>query len=144
MPDPRRVVVCPKGHAHGPFNGSREALIALNEMAAEHFCGSGPYSVQHYEPISNFFALGDIPEHLNVSLGEPVRSRRHLKQLQKKYGCHDYEPIKERTAMYLGDRNPEIRRAKEAQAAAAALGDERARTKFRDDPAESLVFNGGD
>ena len=84
-----------------------------------------------------------VNEHFNESLGCVVKGSRHLRQLQKENSCHDYEPIRKRTAAYLGDRNPEIKRAKEAQAAAAALGDERSRTRFRDDPAESVVFNGG-
>jgi len=35
----------------------------------------------------------DIPEHWNMSLNEPVRSRRHLRDLQKIHGTHDYEGV---------------------------------------------------
>jgi hypothetical protein len=48
----------------------------------------------------------DVPEHMNVSFGCVVRSRRHLRDLQKATDSVDYEPSKaqkERDA-YARDR----------------------------------------
>ena len=36
----------------------------------------------------------DIPEHFNLSLNRPVRSRRHLRDLQARMGTVDYEGIR--------------------------------------------------
>jgi hypothetical protein len=35
--------------------------------------------------------INDVPEHYNKSFGRGVRSRRHLAQLQQKYGYRDVE-----------------------------------------------------
>jgi len=35
----------------------------------------------------------DVPEHFNMSLNQRVRSRRHLRDLQKRHGTQDYEGI---------------------------------------------------
>ena len=35
--------------------------------------------------------ITDIPEHFNTSLGKPVKSRAHLRQLQQQHGCQDVE-----------------------------------------------------
>jgi hypothetical protein len=140
-------VRCPQGHQHGVLETRAKAEDYLVEMIADHCCGRGEYRVVSSEPIATCTVTGIINEHFNLSLGCPVRGKRHLCQLQKERGCHDYEPIKKRTAMYLDERNPVVQkqRADEAVASAAArLGDERARTVFKDDPAESVVFNEGD
>ena len=141
-------VRCPRGHQHGVLETRMKANDLLLELTEEHPCGIGEYRVVCSEAICTATVTGIVNEHFNISLGCPVKGKRHLRQLQKEHGCHDYEPIKKRTAMYLGDRNKDlqaqIRRERAAQSAARSLGDERARTVFKDDPAESVVFNEGD
>ena len=38
--------------------------------------------------------IPDIPEHFNLSIGEVVRNRAHLRQIQKERGLQDYEPLR--------------------------------------------------
>lgn len=64
------------------------------------------YQIVEFGPIREFQAIPDLPEHYNNSLGEVVRSRRHLKDLQRATDSVDYEPTpkqKERDA-YAQDR----------------------------------------
>lgn len=37
----------------------------------------------------------DFPEHYNWSIGEVVRNRAHLKQIQRDRGLQDWQPVKE-------------------------------------------------
>ncbi len=52
--------------------------------------GCGPQRATSRPEAAGFIA--DVPEHYNVTLGEYVRGRTHLRQLQRQFGCHDYEP----------------------------------------------------
>lgn len=59
------------------------------------------------EPImENALITGDpVVEHWNNSLNAPVRSRRHLKDLQRAHGVRDYVPspeMKDRTDRAMG------------------------------------------
>jgi len=60
------------------------------------------YQIVEFGPVLDFQAMPDLPEHYNNSLGEVVRGRRHLKQLQRDTDSVDYEPTakqKERDAV---------------------------------------------
>lgn len=39
-----------------------------------------------------FVSKGDMPEHMNRSFGQPVRGRRHFRELQRTFDTVDYEP----------------------------------------------------
>jgi hypothetical protein len=60
------------------------------------------YQIVEFGPVKEFQAIGDLPMHYNNSLGEVVRGRRHLRQLQRDTDSVDYEPTakqKERDAV---------------------------------------------
>ena len=57
----------------------------------------------------------DIPEHWNVSLNQPVRSRRHLQDLQKRHGCHDYEGMRGASNSHVFTEGGEVRRLKHSE-----------------------------
>lgn len=48
--------------------------------------------------------IGDLPEHWNYSLDEPVRSRQHLRDISRERGVQEYEPTKGR------DKDTELHR----------------------------------
>lgn len=84
---------CARGHEHGPFNLIIDAKIARKELAdGDDECAGKPGRMQHYSLKHRATATPDIPEHFNDSIGAPVRSRRHLKELQKAGGFQDHEP----------------------------------------------------
>ncbi len=42
----------------------------------------------------------DVPEHWNVTVDKVVRSRKHLRDLQKRHGFQDYEPVRPKFENY--------------------------------------------
>lgn len=85
-------------------------FVCQAEHATDHFVNTGQRRVKcghrgcrriaSYNATATFRGGGihvtpDVPEHYNVSLGERVRGRRHLKQLQEKHGCQDWEPVRD-------------------------------------------------
>lgn len=56
------------------------------------WCEGNPMVEVIGRPETGPQVIPDLGEHYNHSLGEVVRSRRHLQSLQKQHDCHDYEP----------------------------------------------------
>ena len=89
----RYTYACSRGHETGVFLSEREArwdsldCVTCGERAVRRKLDDGPDLPQ---------IIDDVPEHWNVSLGRPVRSRRHLKTLQNQLGVQDYEPVQDR------------------------------------------------
>lgn len=54
----------------------------------------------------------DIPEHWNLSLDQPVRSRRHLRDVQKRTGTQDYEGYRGASLHHVFGPGGELRRVK--------------------------------
>jgi len=45
--------------------------------------------------FGNASILPDIPEHFNISIGDVVKNRSHLRQIQKDRGLQDWEPTRD-------------------------------------------------
>ena len=94
------VARCVRGHEQGYWRDDQRelaerALLDPDFRRCDHK-GCGRRRVLRFSPNPRLgVAITDIPEHFNLSFGERVRSRRHLKDLQKKHGCRDWEPVKE-------------------------------------------------
>lgn len=77
---------CEKGHSTDRFyrmSDTRPSSIecpTCHEPAARRFGGAS--------------VIPDFPEHFNVSIGEVVKNRAHLRQIQKERGLQDYEPTR--------------------------------------------------
>lgn len=77
---------CGNGHTteiYAPMNGSRPKSVACGEK------GCRRRAKRIFSPNQ---VIPDIPEHFNISIGEVVKNRAHLKQIQKERGLQDYEP----------------------------------------------------
>ena len=77
---------CDKGHSTEEFyrmNDSRPATIECR------LCTRPAHRV-----FGNAAVVDDFPEHFNISLGEVVKSRQHLRNIQKERGLQDYEPTR--------------------------------------------------
>jgi hypothetical protein len=48
--------------------------------------------------------VDDFPEHVNVSFGQVVKSRKHHRELQKLHGCHDLEHTDSTGSQMVRDR----------------------------------------
>lgn len=55
-----------------------------------YWCGKTARRVRE-APHKTVYVTPDVPEHFNIGLDMPVRSRRHLRDLQKRYGFQDYD-----------------------------------------------------
>jgi len=57
----------------------------------------------------------DIPEHFNITIGMPVRSRRHLTDLQKRHGFRDYEGMRGASQSHVFGEGGEVRRLRRSE-----------------------------
>ena len=73
---------CEKGHV-------TERLFRMDDVKSTDCstCGGPTRRI-----FSRAAVVDDFPEHMNISLGRVVKSRAHLKQLQKELGCQDWVP----------------------------------------------------
>ena len=74
-----------------PDHGSEITLpgeVKPPESIQCHWCEK---TAHHIERVGIVCVTPDIPEHMNLSLNQPVRSRRHLRDIQKRTGTQDYE-----------------------------------------------------
>lgn len=77
---------CPKGHVTGKvyaMNDTRPGSVSCET------CGD-----QAHRIFGTPTVVDDFPEHYNWSIGEIVKNRQHLRQIQKERGLQDYEKPK--------------------------------------------------
>jgi len=55
-------------------------------------CGKVAKRDQHAELAGTVHFIPDVPEHFNKSTDCVIRSRRHLREIQKQRGLSDYDP----------------------------------------------------
>lgn len=83
---------CARGHVTDQFFTPGEPRTATSR------CGKcrrrATYSLNATLASSRLYTIPDVPEHWNTSIDQPVRSRRHLRDLQKRNGWQTYEPVK--------------------------------------------------
>jgi hypothetical protein len=90
----RWTLKCPQNHEQGIFETQAQALVALRDAddgALCERCGERR-RVSSYQAFSGPQVIPDIPEHYNVTIDERVRSRAHLREIQRTKGYQDYEP----------------------------------------------------
>ena len=84
--------VCARGHVTDRLVPSSMKRGRARRVVCETCSG-----VATYDPTATFrggvFVNPDVPEHWNVTIDRPVKSRRHLAELQKRHGFQDYEKI---------------------------------------------------
>ena len=94
MSTQRWTLRCPAGHEQGVFGSMAQARAALRSPDCGPVCERCGARRRAY----GFIVPGapqvipDIPEHYNVTLDQPIRSRQHLKDVQREGGFRDYEP----------------------------------------------------
>jgi hypothetical protein len=91
---------CGGGHNHGPFTSLAEAQAARRDLKQDEECAGDAGTIRSYEPLICRIPVPspgcvDIPAHYNESLGQVVKGGRHLREIQKKEGCQDYEPVRD-------------------------------------------------
>jgi putative FmdB family regulatory protein len=77
---------CPAGHVTGKIyrmNDERPVTVSCDR------CNQRARRI-----FSRPTVVDDFPEHFNISIGEIVKNRAHLKQIQKERGLQDYEPTR--------------------------------------------------
>ena len=74
---------CDNGHTTEIFAGMNDDRPKVLRCET---CGCGAHRV-----FSTPVVVDDFPEHFNVSIGEVVKNRAHLKRIQKERGLQDYE-----------------------------------------------------
>jgi putative FmdB family regulatory protein len=76
---------CEKGHVTEEFftmKGPRPKTVKCGVCRMEaHRVYSAPVVVD------------DFPEHFNISVGEVVKNRAHMRRIQKERGLKDYDPV---------------------------------------------------
>lgn len=91
---PRYVFVCPNEHVNERFFSWPHPEEVPCRQCSE---------VANYNVTATFkgslASIPDIDVHFNQSFGEVVKSRRHLRDLQKRHDTRDYQPIRDREAI---------------------------------------------
>jgi hypothetical protein len=119
---------CADGRGQGVFWSKDEALRARKDPEFRALCGPGAKLALYSTEVTNI--TPDIPEHFNVTIGQHISSRRQLHELQKRNGWQDYE--KDSSARNRRGPPPLTTRQREGAREMARLGEERARTVFKD------------
>jgi len=83
---------CRRGHEHGPHPTRGEAE-RLNPDRTCYTCDRTARLVV-FTPRWSVATRNDIPAHYSMTFDQPVRSGSHFRELQRKHGTKDWEPVK--------------------------------------------------
>jgi len=87
---PEFIFVCGRGHLTTRWFPTASRRVRVTKCASRACGRRATYSLVQTHRATQ--VIPDLTPHFNISLDEPVRSRRHLRELQERYGCEDYEP----------------------------------------------------
>ena len=78
---------CKKGHVTSRFQNMKDSHPKTVK------CDTCPGRANRI--FSKPAVVDDFPEHFNISLGEVVKNRAHLKRIQAERGLQDWEPTRD-------------------------------------------------
>lgn len=84
------VYRCSAGHVNEEFRAVEER--SLRRRCSTRGCRRKAWRDVHAERTSRRHVIADIPEHYNRSTDCVIRSRRHLREIQRQRGLTDYDP----------------------------------------------------
>lgn len=84
------VYRCSAGHVNEEFRPVEER--SLRRRCTTPGCRRKAARDKRTEMAGKRYVIPDIPEHWNKSIDAPVRSRAHLREIQRQRGLSDYDP----------------------------------------------------